>query len=66
VPDSYAVLVSDGVIPDGDDRWLKELIASFDGEEPRELSKAILESAISRTDSKDDMTVLAVRIEERQ
>ncbi|NLA87102.1 MAG: SpoIIE family protein phosphatase, partial [Clostridiales bacterium] len=65
-PGSAAVIASDGVTAGGEDKWLCETISKFDGREPRELSGAIIETAISKNGAEDDMTVIAIFVEERK
>jgi stage II sporulation protein E len=62
---SVAVIVSDGVTAGLDDRWLIDLISKYDGENPRELSASIIQTASSKFGTEDDMTVIAVLVTER-
>jgi len=64
-PGSFAVLLSDGVILEEEDQWLRTLMAEYTGTEAKELARAILEAAIARSGHEDDKTVLAVFLEER-
>jgi len=63
---SFVVLASDGVTGGTDDRWLRELIAAYDGSDPKELSRIILEKSGEMTSAADDRTVLALHISERE
>ncbi|MGM9522321.1 MAG: SpoIIE family protein phosphatase [Oscillospiraceae bacterium] len=65
MPGAFAIMISDGVIAGGSDKWLKELIAKYEGSDPKELSRKILEAAVINSGCSDDMTVLAVRTDER-
>ncbi len=65
-PGDLAVLVTDGVIPGGDDKWLTGLIASYSGDDPKELSRAILRSAVERGGCGDDMTAVVIAAGERK
>jgi len=58
----FVVLTSDGINENHDDRWLKTLIAEYEGISPQKLSDLILEESLSRFGRNDDMTVLSVRL----
>ncbi len=63
-PGSLAVIVSDGVLVDQEDAWLKTLLR----EEERDmklLARSILRAAEELYGANDDMTVLTVRVQER-
>ncbi len=64
-PGSVAVMVSDGVTSGPDDRWLREAIGAFDGQDLTELSRGLIAQAQKRVGGEDDMTVIAVSCEER-
>ena len=64
-PDSIAVMVSDGVIAGTDDGWIEDMIQDFNGENPRELSRAIINKAARNAAKDDDMTVIAIQISKR-
>lgn len=64
-PGSTALIASDGVLPDRDDEWLKELLMQG-FEDMKALSRTALREAEKRYGSGDDMTVLTVRVEERR
>ena len=63
-PGSTAVIATDGVIVDAEDGWLKELLTRS-GDDMRELARCTLREAERLYGSGDDMTVVAVRVEER-
>ena len=63
---SMIVAVSDGAITGTDDNTLVDLISAFTGEDPRELTGAIVTAARDQTHADDDVTAIAVRIYERQ
>jgi len=65
-PGSFAVLVSDGISQEKNDKWLRTLLIDYTGTEPKELAREIAEAAIERSGHEDDKTVLAVFIEERK
>ena len=63
-PGNTALIASDGVIADTDDSWLKSIL----GEEQTDmkgLARGVLRAAEELYGAGDDMTVLAVRVEER-
>jgi len=64
-PASFAVLVSDGIAGEGGDKWLASLLSAYTGRDPEALARSIVEAAKLRTGGADDMTVLAVRADER-
>lgn len=64
-PGHLALIASDGVLAEQKDGWLRELLAASDGEDTRALAKTALKAAVSRFGNADDMTVLAIRVEER-
>ncbi len=63
-PGSTALIASDGVMGDGDDAWLRELLLSCGGD-MKALARDTLRAAERNCGCSDDMTVLAVRVEER-
>jgi stage II sporulation protein E len=62
---SVAVIVSDGVTSSLDDDWLCDMIAKYDGTNPRELARDILEAASAKFGAEDDMTVFAIQVTDR-
>ena len=58
----WVVLVSDGVAGGESDVWLREQIAAFAGESPRELTQALLDESARRVSAADDRTALALRL----
>ncbi len=64
-PDSFAVIVSDGVAAGDDDGWLRAMIAGYEGKSAKELAREILSIATSRTGCEDDKTVLVLYMEDR-
>lgn len=63
-PGSTAVIASDGVIGDSDDTWLRDMLLSC-GDDMKALARDTLKAAERSCGCADDMTVLAVRVEER-
>ena len=64
-PGHVALIASDGVLAERKDQWLRELLAASDGTDTRALAAAALKAAASRFGNADDMTALAIRVEER-
>ncbi len=56
-----AVMLSDGLAEE-DDRWMLELLQENRGASPEELTAQILEQGRARCGTRDDMTVLAVKL----
>ena len=63
-PGSTAIIASDGVVGDTDDTWLRDILGSA-GTDMKKLAKDTLREAEKTCGNCDDMTVLAVRVEER-
>ena len=63
-PGCTALIASDGVLADGEDDWLKTLLQP-EQEDMKGLARSVLKQAESLYGASDDMTVLAVRVEER-
>ena len=60
------VLLSDGVTTGRDDRWVRQVLESFDGLSPQELAGRILKESNGRTGSGDDRTVIAIKLDVRE
>ena len=65
-PGSVALIASDGVLAERKDQWLRDILLASDGVETKTLAAAALKGAASRFGNADDMTALAIRVEERQ
>ncbi|MBR0353700.1 MAG: SpoIIE family protein phosphatase [Oscillospiraceae bacterium] len=63
-PGSTALIASDGVIADGDDEWVKNLLLRGH-DDMKTLAKNTLREAERLYGGSDDMTVVTVRVEER-
>ena len=59
------LLVSDGVTDAGEDGWLRELVAQFDGKSPKELARMVMEESEKRTGAADDRTVVVISLKKR-
>lgn len=64
-PGHFAVIASDGVSMQGDDKWLRTMVSQYRGSQAKELARLIVEKAIELYGCEDDMTVLTVFLEER-
>ena len=62
--EDWLLLVTDGVLCGGEEEWLRELLVSYDGTDPGELSERLLRASRERTQGEDDGTVIVIRIEE--
>ena len=65
-PGALAVIASDGVVTREDDTWLRRILLDDDGTDMRALARSVVHEAGERYGYKDDMTVLAIRLEERK
>ena len=65
-PGNVALIASDGVLAEKNDQWLRDILASADQVETKMLAKTALRAAMLRFGNADDMTALAIRVEERQ
>lgn len=63
-PGCTALIASDGVIPDGDDEWIRSVLQRG-SEDMKALAKSALREAERLYGGSDDMTVVTVRVEER-
>ena len=64
-PGGVAIIASDGVVTREDDTWLRQMLLDYDGGDTRELARSVIRRAGQMYGYSDDMTVLAVRVEER-
>ncbi len=65
-PGNIALIASDGVLAERNDQWLRDILAGADGMDTKTLARDALQAAAARFGSADDMTALAIRVEERQ
>ena len=64
-PGSVAVIASDGIVSDGKDLWLRELLEASDGVDMKSLAGSVVQTAVREYGRNDDMTALAVKVEGR-
>ena len=57
-------MLSDGVADSLDDDWRQDLLAGWEGREPRQLAAAILADSLERRGGTDDAGVLVLYIPE--
>jgi len=61
----WVVLVSDGVVSQREDGWLRHLLEGYEGTSPQELAATILAESGQREGEEDDRTVMVIRLEVR-
>ena len=64
-PGSVAVIASDGILSDGRDLWLRELLKTDDGSDMKSLAGSVVQTAVREYGRNDDMTALAIKVEVR-
>lgn len=64
-PGNVALIASDGVLAEDNDQWLRDVLAESDGQEMKALSLRALQAARERFGGSDDMTAMAIRVQER-
>ena len=64
-PGCIAIIISDGVLAESGDKWLRELVCNFNGIDIKELAKETLQEAMRRCGCIDDMTILALHVDAR-
>lgn len=64
-PGNVAIIASDGVVVESHDNWLREMLLKNDGADAKALARETLRAAVKQYGCEDDMTVLAVRVDER-
>ena len=62
----WVVLVSDGVVSQREDGWLRRLLEEYPGTSPQELAATILRESGQREGEEDDRTVMVIRLEVRR
>lgn len=64
-PGNVALIASDGVVSGNQDTWLREMLLKNDGKDTKLLARETLRGAVRQFGCEDDMTVLALRVDER-
>ncbi len=65
IPGDTLLMASDGVFSGADDKPVRQSLAS-DNTDPQSLARALLSTAAQTTGSEDDMTVIVLRVSERE
>jgi len=58
----FLLMISDGVADSGDDQWLQDLLAGWQGEDPNVLVSLVLREAAQRRQGGDDCSALCLYI----
>ena len=53
-------MISDGVADSGEDQWVQDLLAGWQGEDPNVLASLVLREAYQRRHGDDDRSVLCL------
>ena len=56
-------MISDGVCPGPEDGWLRERLARFSGESPKDLARELVTRDLK--EATDDRTALVIRVDRR-
>ena len=64
-PGNLALIASDGVIAEREDGWVRTILTESDGGNMKTLARETLKTALKQYGCTDDMTVLAVRVDQR-
>ncbi len=64
-PGNLALIASDGVIAERNDSWVRKLISESEGKSMKTLARDTLQAAMKQYGCMDDMTVLAVKLDQR-
>ena len=65
-PDTLLVMLSDGVLEDASDQWLRDKLLHFPSTDVKELSAQLLSAAMDAHGGEDDMTVLCIYLAARE
>ena len=63
--ESFVLMVSDGIADSTDDRWLQDLLAGWQGEDPNELVSLVLEECSRRRGGDDDRSAICLYLPRR-
>ena len=65
-PDTLLVMLSDGVLENASDQWLRDKLLHFSGTDVKELAAQLLSAAMDAHGGEDDMTVLCIHLATRE
>lgn len=63
--ESFVLMVSDGIADSADDKWLQDLLAGWQGDDPNELVSLVLGECRKRRGGDDDCSVLCLYLPPR-
>lgn len=63
--DSFVLMVSDGIADSADDRWLQDLLAGWQGNDPNELVSLVLRECRTRRGCDDDQSAICLYLPRR-
>ncbi len=64
-PGDSIVLVSDGVAAAGEDSWVRQALAEYEGNDPKALASALIVGGEQREGATDDCTAVVLTVKER-
>jgi len=66
LPESYFVMISDGVADADSDEWLRTLLSNWHGNSAQELAQLVLRQAQERTGGQDDCAVMILQVGDKK
>lgn len=64
-PGDWILLISDGMLSGESDEWVHHMLEEYSGKSPGELAEKLLSHTYGEDQGEDDMTVIAVRLDQR-
>lgn len=64
-PGDWILLMSDGMLSGESDEWVHQMLEGYSGKSPGELAETLLSHIGEEQQGEDDMTVIAVRLDQR-
>lgn len=65
-PGDSVVLVSDGIADTGEDGWIRQALARYDGSDPKSLSAELVQESARREGATDDCTAVVLTVKARE